>query len=73
MLERLAHTAKLPSHVSEFFFARTFAHIPYRMVLTNCAVNWGGDRDGTNARSLSGLELASLFSQKGARTRMHFF
>ena len=45
----------------------------YHLIMTNCAVNWGGDRDGTNARSLSGLELSSLFSQKGAPTRMHFF
>ena len=45
----------------------------YHLKMINCAVNWGGDRDGTNARSLSGLELASLFSQLGAPTRMHFF
>ena len=73
MLERFAHTANGPSHVSEFDVARTSAHIPHSVVLTNCAVNWGGDRDDTNARSLSGLEVASLFSQQSAPTRMHFF
>ena len=72
MLER-AHTANGPSHVSEFNVACISAHIPHSMVLTKCAVNWGGDRDGTNDRSLSGQELASLFSQEGAPTRMHFF
>ena len=51
VLERLDHTANGPSHVSEFNVACT------------SALNWGGDHDGTNARSLSSLELASLFSQ----------
>ena len=61
VLERLAHTANGPHHVSEFNVACTSAHIPHSMVLPDCAMNWAGDRDGTNALSLSGLELASLF------------
>ena len=73
MLERLAHDANGPSQVSEFNVACTSEHIPHSMVLTNCAVNWSGDHDDTNARILSGLELASLFSQQGAQNRMHFF
>ena len=68
-----SHRERAVSCFRIYNVACTSAHIPHSMVLTNCAVNWGGDRDGTNARSLSGLELASLFSQQGAPTRVHFF